>query len=186
MWLDVDNNGKSDYCRLIYTYTHLRCNLNKIDTWKTVETGYVDGGYYDLRFNIKMSYTHDNYCRIVDDYKKMRCTEIQQNDILNDYTVDLPFKITGKVGIEFNDIDGDGFDDLCRYDSSNNQVQCYLNENKKFSNDPISLALSGTPLVDLGEFSTKVIGARQSSSAQSAICYNVGFGSMRCDIFEIY
>ncbi|MCA3966640.1 enterotoxin A family protein [Vibrio vulnificus] len=186
IWLDIDANGEEDFCRLVGVYTKLRCNLNKGHGWKVVESIYTDGGYSNLRFSIKMSYNKDNYCVIIDDYNKLNCIEVNDNDEIEYNTINIPIEITSKSGIEFNDIDGDGRDDLCNYDNSKNEVKCYLNENKKFSDDYVSIPLSRTPISNLGVSSMKIVGLKESESMNSAVCYNVGYGSMNCDVFKVY
>lgn len=187
IWLDIDGNGEEDYCRLVYTWTHLRCNLHKKDnTWQTVETGYVDGGYSNLRFSLKMTYEHPHYCRVVGNHDYFHCSYINKDNKLEDYSVHLPFQIFDLGGTEFNDVDGDGRDDLCKYDPTNNAVNCYLNQDKQFDTNPIKLPLTGTPIAPLGNYSTKVIGSNKSSNQKSAVCYNVGYGTLYCDTFRIY
>lgn len=189
IWLDIDGNGLEDYCRLVYNSTHLRCNLKNTDnTWKTVESGYVDGGYYWQRYSVKMSNkAKSDYCAVTGyNHDTLTCTNISASNSLNTYTVPLPRHINILSQIEFGDIDADGLDDLC-FDDGTNQIYCYINKgNKSFNSTHLTIDLSATPLAPINSLETQIINAQESPDNKSAICYNAGFGTSRCDSFLVY
>ncbi|EOW9314901.1 TPA: NAD(+)--arginine ADP-ribosyltransferase [Vibrio cholerae] len=186
-WMDIDGNGGDDYCRLVYNWTHLRCNLQGKDgLWKRVESKYLDGGYPSLRFKIKMTSNKDNYCRIVRNHRVMECAYVSDNGEFHNYSLNMPFSLYNKNDIQFIDIDGDNRDDICRYNSAPNTMECYLNQDKSFSQNKLVLYLSAKPISSLGSGSSKIIRTFNSEKNSSAYCYNAGYGTLRCDEFVIY
>ncbi|MBO3748755.1 hypothetical protein J5X84_21970 [Streptosporangiaceae bacterium NEAU-GS5] len=116
-WVDVNGDGKADYCRIIGFWTNsVQCTLsNGTGFGRTFTSGAMDAGYGNTRqWGDHNGDGRADYCRVVGDsqFAKARCT-VSVGAAFGDTVTSTVLNSGGATGA-WADVNGDHTDDFCR------------------------------------------------------------------------